>query len=259
MVKKFYEEFSRKTTPEHDKLLLQCVSEQGLKKIIETIYPENTFEKIQYYETFYLCGARKGCRKEGRVVTNFPKRFGISYCEDCVYYDKKSAEKWQKPEEIGKFNVHLIYQITERKCRWFKTEVICKTGRDFIVGYADLLILYELIGDCIGVKSDVPEENAPREIYGPESNNEEILVLVEVKPKLDSLGTVIRQIKTYYDCLKETEYRRFHSEGRFKKAVVTYSDFSKDIYNLFLNEGIYLIKFPKQEQSSNKTLDSLIP
>jgi hypothetical protein len=145
----------------------------------------------------------------------------------------------------------------------YKTEVACKTG-NFIVGYADIIfnVKWKLV-PVIGV--EVPSIGMDRyeeldsdwskwflkyaeTTFGdqyPQPSLEDFLsdefspfncsVLVEAKPDLNDVGSVIRQLKTYYDILTRSSY------DIKKMVIVTYTEVDKKYVSLLENEGITCI------------------
>ena len=259
MAKKFYEEFNKKTTPEHDQLVLQCTSEEGLLTIIREVLKENwkRIGRESYRVTFYRCGEPTWCTLQQLVMTNYFEYYNFSSCRECRFFNKKtnvgSGLFFPRPREEGVFYITIEYEVSSTECTSYETEVICKTSSGFIIGYADLIAYYRVKGQRTAVSCHFEENypNIPCHVFGGNEIIRNIAVLVEVKPELESLGTIIRQVKTYYDALEcKIKYRRGNTV--FLKAVVTYSDFTASSRRLFANEGITLIRFPKPNVRKKK-------
>lgn len=107
----------------------------------------------------------------------------------------------------------------------YSVEVLCKTETGFIVGYLDLLLRYKVQYEVEGKDKFIL--NCP--------------VLVEVKPHIESEGSVIRQMKTYYDCLRHKIYANF--PHFLSKVIVTYDVYDNESLEIFENEGIKVITF----------------
>ncbi|MHC1602094.1 MAG: hypothetical protein ACXQS4_02565 [Methermicoccaceae archaeon] len=93
----------------------------------------------------------------------------------------------------------------------YQTEVICRSGRnDFIVGYADLVLHYT-----------------------PSSETAKCTTfIVECKPKLDSWGDTLRQLKTYMDLL------RWRYETKQVGLITTYSAVDDAVRQILAHEGV---------------------
>jgi hypothetical protein len=106
----------------------------------------------------------------------------------------------------------------------YETEVVCVNRgykTEFIIGYADIL----LIGHEPGI---IPTSS--RYWY------QRVSVVIEVKPKLDDIGSTIRQLKTYERCLRG-------SCAEFHKVIVTHSQVRDDIKEYLEHEGVLLVVF----------------
>ena len=108
-------------------------------------------------------------------------------------------------------------------------EVPCKIDK-FIVGYADLLF-------------KIPVRYYEGTYYEgiTETKTENIKLVVEVKPKLKSVTSAFRQIKTYKEILR-ADYG----------AIATYSEIEKNFIEILENEDITVVTFPYSEEKKEE-------
>jgi hypothetical protein len=105
-----------------------------------------------------------------------------------------------------------------------ETEVLCKSRNDFIIGYADAVL----------TKMGSPTN------WGRTSGER---IVFEIKPKIDSWGGPLRQIKTYMDILKiqhtpfQQDADRYNTQG----YIITYTELSDDVKNIFKKENVEII------------------
>lgn len=110
----------------------------------------------------------------------------------------------------------------------YETETICKNG-NFIIGYADIIIT---------AKSNIIIKRKYDGIIHDVGLNTVGMIVVEVKPELNDIGSALRQLKTYEQCIKhQVTYDKFY------KAIATYSEVSEDVKEYLLHEGVHVIKF----------------
>ncbi|MFA7164631.1 MAG: hypothetical protein WC124_02125 [Desulfoplanes sp.] len=108
----------------------------------------------------------------------------------------------------------------------YETEVICRSG-SFIVGYADILIKYRIDNRAHG---SMDGYEVSQHLVGDRKQ-----VLVELKPALEDIGAVLRQLKTYESILR--------GDGKFEKVIVTYDQQNVDLIEYLKHEGVRLIRF----------------
>lgn len=257
-MKKFHDEFFKKGSAEHDKLVLKCASREGKHTIIKTIekaFPN--FRATAYSSTFavfpppvgatikkekiWICKSNPFCRETSLAHREHPVcAEKIIYTENwnkkCEYFVKEKApppaNKISELEPNGKFiEAPLIVQDSQKSINC-ETEVICKTKTGFILGYADILLT---VSGHYSILADLSEETEGwqwkdfRSIAWPETR-----ILVEVKPKISEWGSILRQVKTYMDCLNVK-----------LATVATYSELDARAIELLKQERIAVVKFDK--------------
>lgn len=256
MSSRFHKEFYKEASAKHDKLILSCITKEGLKKIALAIGLNDIKRKFEQDGIFcgkraiYYCGRNKIIQTEKNWGCASVKEEEVQYCEHLDrerLLEQLRSERYYLPKEglnetvksflkyVGpslkpyKVCFHTHYKAVGYNAK-YNTEVLMKNG-NFIVGYADLIIRY-------GVKLRFEMATRPNiviENYKPEK--EEIIerhhVLVEGKPNLSSFGAVIRQIKTYKECCK----------SKPKLVIATYIKPEKEILEVFKNEGISVVSF----------------
>ena len=143
--------------------------------------------------------------------------------------------------------------IVSQKAKGYETEAIVKGRNGFILGYADLIIYLEFeIGLRTGHTLDDLKQKYGEYFYN--SCIKELsspvfgFVVVEVKPKLDDVGAVIRQIKTYADSYHANSNRE---DPRFRgvylpqpcvgKCIVTQSTTSEQVKKFLAHEEIGIL------------------
>jgi hypothetical protein len=101
----------------------------------------------------------------------------------------------------------------------------------FIIGYADLVITYakSLIAECEfeGIK------------YTPIDKTSILKTIVEIKPEMEDVGAVIRQLKTYQDILSYSEKDK---EVKFSMVIATPVEVDQDVKEYLHHEGVRVYK-----------------
>jgi len=106
----------------------------------------------------------------------------------------------------------------------YETEVITRNGT-FIIGYADAVIKANLTGSMRTTDPDIIKYECI------------LYILVEAKPTINSIGEVIRQLKTYKSILCPYEL--------MLPVIVTYTQLDADSLTYLKNEGIRVVVFPR--------------
>lgn len=204
--------------------------------------------------------------KKGAYETLGKRECTNTKCD--LHPDMSGGCPWAESGDKGKYLECYVYKPIGDVEYTYNTEIVCKNG-SFIVGYADILfnLKWNLL-PIIGIEIPQIELERYEEIDSdwskwflnyaenawPEKNslgyngvglshlvsqnyaagNYTESVLVEAKPDLNDVGSIIRQLKTYYDLL---------SRGRDirKIVVVTYTNVDKKYISLLENEGIECI------------------
>jgi len=138
------------------------------------------------------CNSEEGKK---RISNEIKKQFPNKFLE-------KGGIASRNTEQFG--TVDFIIEKIETEI-FSETEVLCKSG-SFILGYADMIFhlneTYYTVHDidCEGRQwyEDGKISEAPSQI-GWQTN---VHVVIEVKPELKEIGSVLRQIKTYMDVLR---------------------------------------------------------
>lgn len=167
------------------------------------------------------------------------------------FYDEFFAQKGGKHDElvmkcVSKDSINNLISLTHAtdvieedaiKCKDhplvsdhktsidYETEVVCNNG-NFIIGYADVLITIE---SKLIFKPDA---------FGTQEVNTYHIIIIEVKPELMDIGSVLRQLKTYEQCIVAQ-----NRNVKISKVIATYSEVSEDVKQYLLHEGVHVIKF----------------
>lgn len=121
--------------------------------------------------------------------------------------DKASIEsRWK--ELIEKY--HKGQVALKKRSIKVRSEIPIMTGRDFLVGYWDIVI---------ELKDPVTDEG-PFSFYFKSDAIFKKKIYIEVKPTIDSFGATLRQIRTYQEYCKESKGKTylFTDDLRFKDA-----------------------------------------
>lgn len=127
----------------------------------------------------------------------------------------------------------------------FETEVVCRTGyqNNFVVGYADLVftVSFEKIKNVYKPRGEIIDEKYYKELNNIRSDLfKQFKVLVEIKPQLKDIGSIIRQVKTYRELLDSKREPPIN-----RTVIVTYSTISDGARQLLNNENIDCITVDK--------------
>ncbi len=218
---RFHDEFFRQKGPKHDELMLRCI------ETIDTlaIHPPLETDKICLFECKNSAYESLGLAPVGG------QRYG---CEVCTRHNNCPIPYYDKNTKAHVFKVTQIFIRSENS---FETEVICKS-RDFIIGYADLVIKTTAEGKLStqlqygGKECSVFPAMVQRRVY---------YTIIEIKPEISDIGAVIRQLKTYKDSLlKQDGYK---NSDDVSLAIVTESEVKDSIKKYLEHEGIHIIRF----------------
>lgn len=243
---RFHDEFFRQGSPEHDKLMIKCLSKAGLKKICDEI--DTYSDIVRVYgrkQTVMLCAiGDNGERSANQTTTErcISESYGKAVCslrfsnyrESCKYAQNKTCQFIEKG--VSPVDKEVSKKITISKIEVSKeTEVIMRNGK-FIIGYADALI------DLV-YKGSVDFEIEPGWTWkNAQEIDRTVKILIEAKPKVTSIGEVIRQLKTYRDIIKEND-QRIGVQTPIFSVIVTYSVLTEDELEYLRNEDISVVVF----------------
>jgi hypothetical protein len=244
---RFHDEFFRQGSPAHDALMIKCLSKKGIDGICAQL---NVFQswiesRKRLHETsnisVMICALRDGCRtvRVGSTEKFLSTRshgdhekycvLDNSYSDgcpgrlDCAFARDRSEFPTDR-DVLPKVSFNTVIRKKE-------TEAIMRNGT-FIIGYADAVI-----DICCEMSVSLEIENGW--IWENAINDEnEIKILVEAKPKLDSIGEVIRQLKTYMQCI----YAYGHHYD-IRPVIATYTKLNDDALEYLANEGISVVVF----------------
>lgn len=222
---KFQDEFFNKGSPEHDKLMIKTVSKTGMARILEGRAAPLDKLKALYAEELRLDekedDSLRACIEEGKVKNIYHKVAGErcgGRCAGC-YSDKSNCQ-----EKV------VVVDVVATETATYETEVIMKS-RDFIVGYADAVIKVVVTGHKV-VKTSVGN-------FRVSERSIESATIVEAKPDLNSIGEVLRQLKTYQSLLPTK------TDTPAEMVLTTYSDLDQDEIDFLAHEKIRVIKFDR--------------
>jgi len=119
-------------------------------------------------------------------------------------------------------------KVEEGDCWFIESEVPIKNEyNNFIIGYWDIILTYEN-------KYNIHDDRS----YSAK-------IFIEVKPKIDSFGSVLRQIKTY---------KEFYSKNDIKKYCMTVILFTPDTRfdKEFESQRIKVVHPIKEENTTSK-------
>jgi len=242
-MKKFHDEFFKKGSAEHDELVLKCVSREGKLKIIETV--KETFGVKTDSVWVCDCANIPHCKSQEKTAWKFEHECAecTGDCRQwkaCENYDE-TKNPFPKNKQITRItcscpkNVNLIFKEPSVS---HQSEVICKTGNGFIIGYADLFFYI----DNLPIDADLGNGWIWNDFYTtdgiPTSRRPIKKILIEVKPRLKDFGSVLRQLKTYMDILRDRV-------ERLVGVICTYSELEPAAIDLLKQEGIAVVKFDK--------------
>lgn len=115
----------------------------------------------------------------------------------------------------------------------YETEVLCQSHgykSNFIIGYADILIKLFVQRDEDPARYGLPA--------GSPCQMREILakILVECKPELTDIGSVLRQIKTYKSLL-------YDGRSNFHNVIASYDEPPQKVIDYLKHEGVEIVIF----------------
>ncbi len=240
---RFHDEFFKQKGTEHDEMICTIVSDAGLKWVANSLKSFDINDTLNRTIKLAECGEIGQYIAYGdlKVEGDYYKTVQCEYCANCgsnscgfnndgtlaYHYSRKET-----PHDIRLLTVTCPYKIQSVSCS-FETEVICK-NRDFIIGYADLVISDERTFK--GTIVSKYEKGNTLTYTHIEYNN----YLIDAKPTLEDMGAVLRQIKTYRAILNNVY--------RFKGvAIVTKSEVKNGTRKLAANEGVKILNYAELE------------
>ena len=247
---RFHDEFFRQGSPAHDALMIKCLSKAGIEKILSTVdIAKQVTTCHEKNQEIIICNLDDGrrCARPGVLENNINVGYGGKVCcqnYQCTQRDKHNCiyqnSNWNpefKPVQVVVPGVVEITNISQKA----ETEALVKNGT-FIIGYADAII--DL---TYNINVSYQLDDIWRMDGG--SFQPRVRVLVEAKPKITSIGEVIRQLKTYKDIIQRvcTTTTGWISGGYEMlpvfPVIATYSKLQDDALEYLKNEGITVAVF----------------
>ncbi|MCK9185084.1 MAG: hypothetical protein M0Q16_06895 [Candidatus Cloacimonetes bacterium] len=250
---KFHDEFFRNGSPEHDKLMMKCLSKDGLAAIRNVLDFGDLFNahyRTRDDEKIVVCGGRMfkpghapkftkepiyGEAEPDKNLFDFGNRPPIiGYNRRCSFSDNCGSPKCKWITDGELYDTHPVdfapgeYEVSTS----YETEVIVRNGT-FIIGYADAVIKFKWNGHVDAHLKTLP--GVVWKKYSPMEVSSE--VLLEAKPTLNSIGEVIRQLKTYNAALC------YHGCRELKMVIATYTKLDQDASDYLANEKISVVTF----------------
>ena len=254
---RFHDEFFRQGSPVHDALMIKCMSPGGIKKITDAVNLSQDIlraagDAARYFDrSVTICDLKDGRKmaRRGESVPEIKYEFArkpdgktdwdrrielcsrIRSCEnasECAFC--RDNKPWYKKEV--KFSYHVEEFLTKID---YETEVLVKNG-NFILGYADGVIKTT---NKVALDAEIEADWVWEGFCSIQVDTD---ILIEAKPKITSIGEVIRQLKTYKSFLgranAETGYRI-----PMVPVIITYSNLETDALDYLGNEGIKVVVF----------------
>jgi hypothetical protein len=238
---RFHEEFFKNGSPEHDKLMIKCLSQNGMDKILNAVDTTDAIRRYDKPESAIICNLSDGrrCVNLGASVDIIKKNvhYGEMNCEkrytgygrtqcrhvnQCMFGINNNV-----PTDVILSPIIQVSQTVRKE-----TEVIIRNGT-FIIGYADAIIDINYRGS---VSYQVEDGWIWKDVYKIDENAK---ILLEAKPKLLSIGEVIRQLKTY----KEQIELRSSRVIQVLPVIATYTELDQDSIDYLANENIKVVVF----------------
>lgn len=206
------------STPDHDALLCECTSKEGIEHIIwqsirEAVWP--MMVEVAPRDIYEFLHELYNTTRDHEVCE---KLRGTKLCE------KLGNKIWLQDHLYHDINVDYNYEV----------EKLVKKQDVLQIGYADLIITYS-----IEIKPYILVENAQKEdivrikLFSNFVVHEKGTILVELKPDIYDIGAVLRQVKTYRDYLPNIT----------STVITTFSEVSDDIQQLAKNEDVIIVTF----------------
>lgn len=241
---RFHDEFFRQGSPAHDALMIKCLSKGGIEKICSQLNVlgewEDSLKKTEV--DIVICELNDG-RQSARngSVESLIKQVPYSseiYCTKAYStYDRERCPNadvciFRKDETKMPTGRTILPRLTFNTEITKETEVLMKSG-NFIIGYADAVIDVKCVASLsLKITDTWKWENAT-------TRDKHIKILIEAKPKLSSIGEVIRQLKTYSDCINRSGMVKWDT----RLVIATYSKLGEDSLEYLANEGISVVVF----------------
>jgi hypothetical protein len=209
-------------TPKHDEMVLWLLNVENIYKILPKLCNERyyRFESDTDYESFHFFkDVEFGRDEDGK--SNFWKAIQEKDYS-CKVVPNQRKEEWKKYID----DYHTIgyngYNLRDLSLK-ISSEVPISTSSKFIVGYWDIVIEKKTVFSSL------------RYFYLQHKTGESN-IYIEVKPRIDSFGATLRQLRTYQEYAPDSVGNTylFTDDLRFKEA--------------FESQGIQVISREKGEE-----------
>lgn len=165
---------------------------------------------------------------------------------DSYAYKKRYFEKYPDQEEVGDVRSIgtrcwgiLTYEENQIWRFHTETEKICKSGQ-FIIGYIDMLYQLKTLQYYCLINHRFPPEKKFR------ISQTIFNLIIEVKPKLETWGPALRQIKTYIDVERDRIEKETHIEDQeIYGVIVSHDILDQEVIKLFEQEKVFFIHIPR--------------
>lgn len=217
---KFHDEFFRSTTSHHDQLIVDTITQ--LDQVIE-----NLIKKYESQEQVSVtrCIDRKYCGKQDDPLLEYPIK-----CNECSYC-KVSNEGYNTAPPRYQPNSEQVEATKTVKIKDYSTKVetekiYSNQSSGFIIGYADIV-----------VKIKAKQETTLTTKTVKWSTSQELLfyVIIDAKPRLESWGGPLRQVKTYM-----RHEKNLHSMPVYG-VITTYSNINETHRTIIEQEKVSII------------------
>lgn len=196
------------STPKHDEMVLWLLKEDNIKLLFDNEIKEMIIP-IQEFKD--------------KIKINLIKEQKLTYDEcydpDEYHIFKPSESEWRTKqyELIGKLQSEYDDIPDEPKINIISESPITSGNNNFIIGYWDLKVEL-LIGKIVDHYDEGYDDHEVS--YRSSRNEPNKIIYVEVKPKIESFGETLRQLRTYQEIERRSKCCTylFSNDDTFKEA-----------------------------------------
>jgi hypothetical protein len=199
-------------TPKHDELVLWLLNRDNFLSVFPTIgYSLQPGAYINEYKELMYIHKKLGNEKFWTSLNG--NKSGNDIPEECQEYWSAALLEYRKLS----FDAGAFFLPSATLEYTAKSEVPILTGREFIVGYWDLIV--EVHAPRVKEFFSKSKRFSYSILYRDDQKNY-MKAYVEVKPKIDSFGATLRQLRTYqeYERSAAGNTYLFTPDLRFKDA-----------------------------------------
>lgn len=224
----FHDEFFRSTTSYHDQLVVDTINQ--LDQIIEIFFKRyETQEQV----TVTHCIDRKYCGEKGETLLEESIK-----CSECPHCQESHDGYFLAPPSFQprseQVEANKIRSVRDISTKVETEKIYSNQSSGFIIGYADIVVKVNAKQDTI-FETETIKWVSDQEIL--------FYVIIDAKPRLESWGGPLRQVKTYM-----RHEKNLHSMPVYG-VITTYSSINEAHRKIVEQEKVSIITLSRNRNT----------